>query len=84
MTIELDSYILPARWASYFINNDASGLTDADRADIARWQDGYWPGECMSVSDDSWFAWRNDATDMGDDVATFSFNPYTPTSPLTH
>lgn len=66
-------YTLPAYWASYLINQDASGISDEDKrqADEFLAEKGL-PGAC-SCSDESRFSWRNDATNLGGDVLDFVF-----------
>ncbi len=73
-----ESYDLPVYWASYLINNDASGMTDSDRftCDDFLAVRGLRRSDCLSVSDDTWFAWRNDANDVGGDVATYTFRSH--------
>lgn len=75
---ELETYDLPAYWASYLINGDASGMSDTDRAICGDFLAvrGLRAADCLNVSDDTWFAWRNDATDLGGDVATFTFRAH--------
>lgn len=67
-----DTYILPARWASYLINGDDSGLEDPEIAEIDSFCEGL--GPCVNVSDENEFSWTNDANDVGGAVATFTFS----------
>ena len=41
---ETDKIDAPAYWASYLINGDASGLTDAEEAECDRWVEGLGSG----------------------------------------
>lgn len=67
---------LPAHWASYLINGDASGMGDDEIADIDRYVKLQGLASCTSVGDETWFAQRNDAGGLGGDVATFTFLSY--------
>lgn len=65
-------YTLPAYWASYLINGDDSGMFEKDKRDCAD----FLAKEGISASDfvdcgESYFSWRNDATDLGGDVCDF-------------
>ena len=71
--IETAEYVLPAYWASYLINGDASGLEDDEQAEIDQWLDRGQPGCCVDCGE-SEFSWRNDATGLCGDVATFVFH----------
>lgn len=65
---------LPAYYASYLINGDASGLTDAEQIAIDKFilkQTGI--GLCVGCSNDSWFAGSNDLGNLGADVMEFYF-----------
>lgn len=49
--MKTETYILPAYWASYLINNDDSGLSDSEYETIRIWQELYapasgWPIDC--------------------------------------
>lgn len=68
-------YTLPAYWASYLVNGDASGLEDGEQETIDAWLSSQGNiGQCVDVSEDTWFAWRNDSNNgLGGDVATFAF-----------
>lgn len=50
----------PAHWASYLINNDASGLEPRDTADADAWLRAEELGWPVDVGD-TFFAWRHDA-----------------------
>lgn len=70
------TYTLPSYWASYLVNGDASGLEDAEIAEVDAFvkseaNDGLF--SCADVSEETWFAHTNDASGVGGDVATFTF-----------
>jgi hypothetical protein len=69
-TIQLD---LPSFFASYLINGDSSGLNDQEIQEIDSFLEKKGVGHCMSMSDETWFSWRNDMNTVGNDVATFTF-----------
>lgn len=67
-------YLLPAYWASALINDDWTGTSDEEEHEIKHWLDWEQPGYCCSVSDEeASFHWKNDATDLGGDCLTFTF-----------
>lgn len=51
-----ETYTLPAHWASYLLNGDASGISDADEHAVNAWLDAHKLGTPVSCSDESWFA----------------------------
>lgn len=62
------TYTLPAIWASYLINGDASGLTIQEQRqadDFLTLRKLEWPVNCGDVG----FRWCNDAHDMGGSAA---------------
>lgn len=76
--MQLETYILPAYWASALINNDYSGLESNDIEEI---EDFEWRNKendhrftCIGCSEESYFAWRNDAFNLGCDVLEFTFD----------
>lgn len=66
-------YTLPVYWASYLINGDATGLEDGEQERIDAFLRKHDLADAIDVSEDSWFAWRNDAGTLGGDVATYTF-----------
>jgi hypothetical protein len=71
-----DSHViltLPAYYASYLINDDPSGLTDAEQIAVDKFILESDVGGCIGCSDDSWFAWSNDMDNLGGDVMEFYF-----------
>ena len=71
--METEIFILPAHWAAPLINGDESGLEDRDAEQLHEWLEREQPGECVDVSEESYFSWYNDATPLGGDVAEFTF-----------
>lgn len=67
---------LPAYYASYLINGDASGLTDAKQIAIDKFILESDVGGCVGCSDDSWFAWSNDLGNLGGYVCEFYFEKF--------
>lgn len=74
-TIETIERTLPAYWASYLINGDASGLETGEREVIDQYLASEGLPMPVSCSDEAWFAWRNDATRLGGDVMEYVFLP---------
>ncbi len=76
MTIE--TYTLPAYWASALINGDYSGLEYDDIKAIEdfevsnRKEDHYFA--CLMCEGEPYFKWSNDATNLGGDVLEYSFD----------
>lgn len=67
---EVSTYTLPAHWASYLINGDASGLEDDDQAEC----DAFIEKEGINVFDcvgESSFYRRNDAGTLACDCCTY-------------
>lgn len=75
MTTKLETreYTLPAYWASYLINGDSSGISDEEKSQADEWLKEKQLPAPASCSDESWFAWRNDAANLGGDVMEFVF-----------
>lgn len=68
-------YRLPECWASYLINGDASGLDDAEQAQVDAWFDAY-AGKllsCCGCSEEKEFLTRNDAGTLAGDCLWFRF-----------
>lgn len=64
-------YTLPAYWASYLINGDASGLEDGEQATI----DAFLAREGnpnLVDCGESYFSHSNDATELGGDVCDYT------------
>lgn len=47
--IKTEEFLLPAHWAPYLINGDASGYTDDELADIDEWCAACAPGPCLDA-----------------------------------
>ena len=78
LLVGCSEYVLPASWASYLCNGDASGLEDGEQEAIDQWYTSedtrcQGIGDCTDVSEDTEFSWHNDANSTGGDVATFTF-----------
>lgn len=73
-----ETYTLPSHWASYFVNADASGYSDSELNEMDDFvnqnQKTGCDFYCVSVGEDHWFAWRNDANNLGADVCEFTFD----------
>ena len=64
MALETITRTLPAHWASYLINGDASGLTDDEELII----DAYMHSESLPAPvqcEPTGFCWRHDASGYG-------------------
>lgn len=73
-SIETNTYILPAYWASVLINMDASGTSKEDQQAIKEFLETEKPGSCAGCSNESWFAHTNDANNIGGDVMEYTFH----------
>jgi hypothetical protein len=71
--MNLITYKLPAYWASYLINGDASGLENGEREQIDAFLDSEGLGSPLDCSDESEFGY-NDATKLAGDVLEFTFD----------
>ena len=69
--MEIETYVLPLHWASALINDDCSGMEEAEIAEMTAFCEGL--GPCVGISDEEEFSWRNDANNLGGSVATFHF-----------
>jgi hypothetical protein len=67
------TFTLPAYWASYLINGDESGMSTPDlQACNAFLKENNLPPP-VSCSDESWFQWSNDVTELAGMFSTLSF-----------
>ena len=67
-------YTLPAYWASYLINGDASGMPASDLQACHAFLESHCLPMPVSCSDESWFSWTNDSGNgLGGDVLEFTF-----------
>lgn len=72
MTLKFDEIIAPSHWASYLINNDASGIDANEVAAADRRFAGY---HVVSCDDEDWFTWSADlhgATSKGGHVTNYT------------
>jgi len=76
--MELETYILPSYWASALINSDFSGYSDEELKEIEKFENDNREKDhcfaCVGCSDESYFAWSNDANNLGSDVLEFTFD----------
>jgi hypothetical protein len=70
--MKTETYILPAYWASYLINGDASGLEEEDQRACDAWLARNPGGSCVDCGE-SYFSHRNDAGTLAGDVAEYTF-----------
>jgi len=78
MNIETIEYKLPAYWASYLINGDASGLLDkcqdspeqSEQATIDQWLESEGNPHFVDCGE-QYFSWSNEATSLGGDVCDY-------------
>ena len=59
--MNFDMYWLPAFWACYLINSDASGMSDGEQKECDAWAIDYAAGLCIGVSDSPEFRAHHDA-----------------------
>lgn len=62
--ITISTLVLPACWASALINDDESGLDDAEIETISMFMEAVEPGRCVGCSDAPFFARTHDAIDF--------------------
>lgn len=65
--MEIEEYTLPAYWASYLINGDASGLEDGEQERIDAWLKAHGNPWCLGCSDESYF--KHTFYDVGGELA---------------
>lgn len=74
--MEHDTYTLPAFWASYLINHDATGMDASERAAVDEWREENNAGVCVDHSVEPIFCARHDAREVvpfGCECLTFTF-----------
>lgn len=71
--IKTEEFLLPAHWACYLINGDASGMTDTEQAEVDEWETMNAPGPCIGCADTAEFCWRGDDGPLGADRCVFTF-----------
>jgi hypothetical protein len=77
-TLRVETFQLPAHWASYFVNADPSALDEADIEAADGWWEETFPGQsvsCCDVGDDAGFCKFHDADRwcLPCDAVTFTF-----------
>jgi hypothetical protein len=82
MKSNLVSYRLPAYWASYLINGDASGLSDGEAREVddcLEWieRDAGGTAVCVDCGDEADFERGNDWNGIGGATACFTFHVLT-------
>jgi hypothetical protein len=73
--MQTDSYIAPSCWASYLINDDASGLEDADIAECDAWVESVGLGAPVGCEDYGFCHWHDarEFCKLATDCSTYSF-----------
>jgi hypothetical protein len=71
--VKLETYTLPAYWASYIVNGDASGLEDGEQQEIDNFCTSCDLGDCLDMANEDEFSWHNDANNLGGSTAEFTF-----------
>lgn len=70
-------FILPAYWACYLINGDATGYEAEELSEIENFLNAHSAGNnrlyCVGCGELEWFAIHNDANSLGGEVRVFSF-----------
>lgn len=69
----LGRYVLPANWASYLINGDASGLEDLERKECDQWLEGEYLKGWSCTADGHYFAHSHDASTLACYVSRYTF-----------
>ena len=67
------TYTLPAYWASYLINGDASGLEEGEQEQIDAFLEHEGLSDPLNCGEESWFAKTNDANSIGGNVTEYVF-----------
>ena len=81
--MNIETYTLPAYWASYLINNDKSGTKDFDISDCDEFIDSILEkntrATCIGCGEESYFSTTNDSRNgLGGDVMDYTFDIGTP------
>lgn len=71
--IKTEEFLLPAHWASYLINNDASGYEDDEETEIVQWLVCNAPGPCVGCADESELCRQGDDGGLMCERAVFTF-----------
>lgn len=70
--MKTQTFKLPAHWASALINDDFSGLEDADEAELRAFVNSA-NGNCIDVSEEPYFSHSNDAHTLACDCLDYTF-----------
>lgn len=75
MPLTTQLYTLPAPWAPYLVNGDASSLEDDEVAVIDAWLTRVSPGHLLTCSEEPFFSWHNDGPtpNVGGDMLEYEF-----------
>jgi len=68
--IETITYKLPAYWASYLINGDASGMEESELETVDSFLQSESEPNFVDCGE-QYFSWTNDATTLGGDVCDY-------------
>ena len=73
--METVTYSLPTFLACYFVNDDSSGLSDAEITYAEAFVSRTGAKHCLGIKDDCAFSWSHDFAEspLGGNVATFIF-----------
>ena len=86
-TLEAHEYTAPSHWATYFFNDDSSGMDDDDIAAADAFIDWVGMGAPVDCTDDVGFTHYHDAhrfCPLGADCYTYTFLDYAGTKELAH
>lgn len=73
MKLETETYTLPAYWASYLINGDASGIDDEEQAACDSFLESIPGWICSDCGNESFFSHCNDAGTLAGDCLEYTF-----------
>lgn len=78
MQLNIETYTLPAHWASALVNADTSGMEDDEEQALNDWMDHHQPGVCLSCSEVPEFRKFHDAAPsvLACDCLDFDFTVY--------
>ena len=72
--IQIETYTLPAHWASYLINGDSSGLDNGEIQRILEWLDRHPRQNCVSCSEQPTFERWYDAEGLACNCLEYTFH----------
>ena len=70
--MKTETFLLPAYWASYLINGDASGLDDDEQAACDKWLSRNPGAEIVDCSSEQFFSHSNDAGTLPGDCLEYT------------